>query len=450
MRLRALFVKGLAIETPATVIGPNRQLVVTVLGLTQILAWGSSYYLLAVLAPAIAADTGWSLAWIVGGLSLGLIAAGFVSPRVGRTIERHGGRPVLAVSAGLFAVGLCGLAIAPALPAYLAAWLVLGLAMGAGLYDAAFATLGRLYGQSARQPITILTLFGGLASTACWPLSAYFEASLGWRGTCLAYAALHLAIALPLFVLALPRRADSETRLVRAGSEPNCLPANAADASRPSRPLFLLLALTIMLGSAISALVSVHLLSILQEWGVALAAAVALGALVGPAQVGARAIEMLIGRYHHPIWTMVASTVLVAAGLGLLSADLPIMAGALVFYGAGIGIELIARGTLPLALFGASGYATVIGRLAMPSLLAQAASPVIGAFLMQRVGANGTLTTLLGVAVLDVVLVMTLLVWMRSINHKSNLSHNEECSGTASLRSAYRRVGMQDRRHDQV
>ena len=406
--------RGLAVEAPAAVVGPNRQLVITVLGLTQILAWGSSYYLPAVLAPAIAADTGWPLAWIVGGLSLGMIAAGFVSPRVGRTIERHGGRPVLAVSAGLFAVGLCGLAIASNLPVYLAAWLVVGLAMGAGLYDAAFATLGRLYGQNARQPITILTLFGGLASTACWPLSAYLETSLGWRGTCLVYAALHLAIALPLYVLTLPRRADSEGHPTHVGSEPGRLPANTADASRASRPLFLLLAATITLGSAVSALVSVHLLSILQGRGVALAAAVALGALVGPAQVGARAIEMLIGRYHHPIWTLIASTVLVAAGLGLLWAGLPIMAVALALYGAGIGIESIARGTLPLALFGATGYATVIGRLAMPSLLAQAASPVLGALLMQRVGADGALAALLGAAVLDVILVVALLAWMRA------------------------------------
>jgi MFS family permease len=406
---------------PAAVVGPSRHLVVTVLGLTQILAWGSSYYLPAVLAPAIAADTGWPLAWIVGGLSLGLIAAGFVSPRVGRTIERHGGRPVLAVSAGLFAVGLCGLAIASSLPVYLAAWLVVGLAMGAGLYDAAFATLGRLYGQSARQPITILTLFGGLASTACWPLSAYLEASLGWRGTCLAYAALHLVVALPLYALALPRRADSEGRLVRAGSEPGRLSAIAAGASRPARSLFLLLAATITLGSAVSALVSVHLLSILQGRGVTLAAAVALGALIGPAQVGARAVEMLIGRYHHPIWTLIASTVLVAAGLGLLWAGLPIMAVALALYGAGIGIESIARGTLPLALFGATGYATVIGRLAMPSLLAQAASPILGALLMQRVGADGTIATLLGAAVLDILLVAALFIWMRSITIKSRV-----------------------------
>ena len=103
---------------------------IAVLGLMQILAWGSSYYLLAVLAPVIAADTGWPLPWIVGGLAFGLMAAGLVSPRVGRTIERHGGRPVLAASAGLFAAGLCGLAVAPVLPVYLAAWFVLGLAMG--------------------------------------------------------------------------------------------------------------------------------------------------------------------------------------------------------------------------------------------------------------------------------------------------------------------------------
>jgi hypothetical protein len=413
-------VNGVAVEAPdAAVVGPSRHLVVTVLGLTQILAWGSSYYLLAVLAPAMATDTGWSLAWIVGGLSLGLMAAGFISPRVGRAIERHGGRPVLAVSAGLFAVGLCGLATATALPVYLAAWLILGLAMGAGLYDAAFATLGRLYGRSARQAITTLTLFGGFASTACWPLSAWLAMSLGWRGTCLVYAALHVIIALPLYVFGLAPRAGSE-RLARAGNEAGHPQVIAADANRPSRPLFLLLAATITLGSAVSALVSVHLLSILQGRDLALAAAVALGALVGPAQVGARAIEMLIGRYHHPIWTMVASAVLVAAGLGLLWAGLPIIAVALVFYGAGIGIESIARGTLPLALFGASGYATVIGRLAMPSLLAQAASPVLGALLMQRVGPDGTLTALLGAAIIDVVLVVALFIWMRSIINKSN------------------------------
>src|SRR5918999_1731734 len=166
--------------------------VVSVLGVTQILAWGSSYYLLAVLVEPIGDSTDWPLAWIVSGLSLGLLAAGLVSPRVGDSIERHGGRPVLATSAGLLAFGLVGLALAPSLLIYLAAWLVLGIGMGAGLYDAAFATLGRLYGQRAPTAIATLTLFGGLASTACWPLSALPVSEYGWRGACLIYAGIHL------------------------------------------------------------------------------------------------------------------------------------------------------------------------------------------------------------------------------------------------------------------
>ena len=241
--------------------------------------------------------------------------------------------------------------------------------------------------------------------------------SLGWRGACLVYAGLHLAVALPLYLVTLPRVAGRPGPAVRQEQPPAAKPGPAA-ASAPSRALFLLLAATITLGSAVSALMSVHLLSILQQRGVPLAAAVGLGALVGPAQVGARAIEMLIGRYHHPIWTLMAATVLVAAGIGQLWAGLPVIAVGLLAYGAGIGIESIARGTLPLALFGASGYATLMGRLAMPSLLAQAASPVVGALLMQGVGPDGTLTAVLGVALLDAVLMIGLLLWTRPLRHR--------------------------------
>ena len=158
---------------------PSRVVIISVLGVTQIFAWGSSYYLPAVLAKPIAVDTGWSLPWVVGGLSLGLLIAGLVSPLVGRAIARRGGRPVLAVSAGLLAAGLSALALAHSLPAFLAAWLLVGLGMGAGLYDPAFATLGRLYGRGGRSAITTLTLFGGFASTVCWPLSAFLDAHLG-------------------------------------------------------------------------------------------------------------------------------------------------------------------------------------------------------------------------------------------------------------------------------
>jgi MFS family permease len=380
---------------------------VSALGVGQILSWGSSYYLLAVLAPVIAADTGWRLPWIVGGLALGLLTAGLVSPRIGRAIERHGGRPVLVAASCLFAVGLTALALAANLATYLAAWLVLGLAMGAGLYDAAFATLGRALGHRARQAIGALTLFGGFASTVCWPLSAYLVGTLGWRGTCLAYAGLQLIVVLPLYRLGVPTLPEARP-MAAAATHDSPRPV----ASPPVGP-FLLLAATITLGSAVSALLSVHLLALLQGLGVGLAAAVALGAVVGPSQVAARAIELAVARYHHPVWTMLASTVLVAGGVALLGSGVTLIPLALAGYGAGIGIASIARGTLPLALFGADGYATVMGRLALPSPLAPAGAPILGAYLMGRLGPRATLAGLLATAMLDIALALALLAWTR-------------------------------------
>ena len=262
---------------------PSRVIIISVLGVTQIFAWGSSYYLPAVLAKPIAADTGWSLSWVVGGLSLGLLIAGLVSPWVGRAIARRGGRPVLAVSAGLLAAGLSALALAHSLPAFLTAWLLVGLGMGAGLYDPAFATLGRLYGHGGRSAITTLTLFGGFASTVCWPLSAFLDAHLGWRGVCLVYAGFQLAVALPAYVFVLPREPQRPAPLSVSPILPTD-PPQTRPIHKEAR-LFLLMAATITLSSVISTTLSVHLLTVLQAKGLTLAAAVGLGALVGPSQV---------------------------------------------------------------------------------------------------------------------------------------------------------------------
>lgn len=370
---------------------PGRGIVISGLGIGQIFAWGSSYYLPAVLAKPIVDDTGWPLAWVIGGLSIGLLVAGLVSPWMGRTIGRRGGRPVLMASTVLLAAGLCVLALADSISVYLAAWVVIGIGMGAGLYDPAFASLGRLYGEAARSAITSLTLFGGFASTICWPLSAFLVIHFGWRGTCFAYAAFNLAVLLPLYAVALPR--EAERALPRAVTVTARKEARESGV-RQTRLLFIVLATAITLSAMISTLLSVHLLTILQSRGVGLTAAVALGALVGPSQVGARTIEFLIARYHHPIWTKLASTLLVAIGVAALWASLPFLAVPLIFYGAGIGLESIARGTLPLVLFAGPGYAATMGRLARPSLIAQAAAPSIGAALLSVYGVNGTVATL--------------------------------------------------------
>ena len=176
----------------------DRRVVITALGIGQILAWGTSFYFPAVFAEPIVAETGWSLGAVVAGTSLGLLVAGLISPQVGRIIDKRGGRPVLLASSLFYAAGLAGIGAAPALPVYLAAWVLIGLGMGTGLYDAVFSALGRMYGSEARTPITNLTLFGGFASTVCWPLSAFMIEHAGWRAACFVYAGLHLFLVLPL------------------------------------------------------------------------------------------------------------------------------------------------------------------------------------------------------------------------------------------------------------
>ena len=192
-----------AVATTSPTLAPS-WLVVNALGLAQIFAWGSSYYLPAVLAKPISRDMNWPFAWVVGGLSLGLLAGSLASPHVGAAIERHGGRLVLAFSAVAIGTGQAGLAIAPNLSVYAFAWLVMGVGMAAGLYDANFAVLGRLYGLNARSAITTVTLYGGFASTVCWPLSAFLVSEIGWRGAGLTYATIQIAVALPLYLIVLP------------------------------------------------------------------------------------------------------------------------------------------------------------------------------------------------------------------------------------------------------
>jgi predicted MFS family arabinose efflux permease len=392
--------------------GRRRLLVVSALGLAMIMAWGSSFYLLAVLANPIAADTGWPLSWIVGAMSIGFLVSGLVSPRVGRAIERRGGRPVLAFGAVFMALGLFGLALAPTLPLYVLAWVVLGIGMGAGLYDPAMAALGRLYGADARRSITALTLFGGLASTVCWPLSAYLVEAVGWRGTCAAYALIHLFVSLPLYLFALPRepkQAPAPSRRAPAGA------AAAAPARRPERRriLLLLVALALTLSSGITSAIGVHLLTLLQAQGIAFAAAVALGTIIGPSQVGARLLEMLLGTRFHPVWTMIASAALVVGGLALLFGNPYWVAVGLVVYGAGNGLTSIVRGTLPLALFGAEGYATLMGLLGRPLLIAFAVTPSLGAVVLDRYGAGATVAMLVGIAAVNLVAALVLAILVR-------------------------------------
>jgi predicted MFS family arabinose efflux permease len=377
---------------------PDRRIIIPALGITQIFAWGSTFYLPAALAPLIASDTGWPYDLTVGGVSVGLLVAGLASPRIGRLIADKGGRPVLAVGAMLLAAGLLGIGTASSLAWYLIGWLVIGLGMSASLYDAAFSTLGRIYGASSRTPITSVTLFGGFASTVCWPLSAMLAARYGWRGACLTYAAIQIAVALPLHLLALPATAATDpTSSVGKGS--------AVHLRRDEYATFGLLAAVLTLGAAVLSIVGTQLLPLLTARGIEMSVAVAFGAIVGPAQVGARVVELLIGNRYDPIWTIVVSVTLVAMSALMLTFGFPIIAVAIALYGAGNGIGSVARGTVPLALFGAERYPILMGRLGFPLLLAMAVSPYLGGLAFQKGGAQWTLLLLTVLALANVILV---------------------------------------------
>lgn len=380
---------------------PDRRVVITALGIAQILAWGTSFYFPAVFAKPIVAETGWSLGFVVGGTSIGLLTAGLISPQVGRIIGARGGRPVLLASSSFYAAGLIGVGLAPALPVYLFAWVLIGIGMGTGLYDAVFAALGRMYGSEARGPITNLTLFGGFASTICWPLSAFMIDHVGWRSACFIYAALHLFVALPLqmAVLRAPKKTDTQS-IGDAQSVPRETPPIENETM-----IFALLALVLSIAAGVGSIVVVHLLIFLQARGVDFVLAVTLGTIFGPAQVGARIVERIFGNRYHPIWTMIASCALMAFGLLLLLTAVPALVLVILLYGAGYGISWIGRGTLPLALFGPARFPRLMGKLAFPSLIVQALAPSAGAFLIETSGTNATIAVLTMLAFINVLLI---------------------------------------------
>lgn len=371
----------------------SRAKVVSSLGIVQVFAWGSSYYLLAPLAGAIADDTGWGHAMISAGVSVALLMSGLTAPKIGRWIGQSGGKAALSLGMALMAIGLLLLSIAHAPWVYLFAWSILGCGMAAGLYDAAFSVLGAAYGRDARSAITQLTLWGGFASTICWPLSAWLVESIGWRSTCLVYAGIHIFGTLPLCWWTLPHASAAHTETMHEPGRQSEVGARRADIR------FLGIVIAGVTLTLLATIWSIHMVTILTAGGYTTAAAIAVGTLIGPSQVGARVIEMMGGGRHHPIWTMLAATMLVFVGFLGLQMGVP-AAAALVAYGAGNGLWSIARGALPLALYGPDQYAALMGRLARPMLLAGAAAPTLGALLIDKVGAETTMVLLAATAIL--------------------------------------------------
>ena len=362
----------------------SRRIVVTALGVSQTLAWASRYYLPAILADPIGVGIGVPRSWVFAAFSAALLIAAFAGPAVGRVIDHKGGRGVLALSNLVLAGGLTVLAAANGAVGLFAAWAVLGVGMALGLYDAGFATLTALYGREARGPITGITLFAGFASTVSWPLSTVLNDAVGWRATCLVWAALNIVIALPLNRLLLP---------LPVRPAPTSRAANSSVGWKPYKKM-VLLAFVFASAWFVSGSMAAHLPSLLEQAGATPLQAVAAAALVGPAQVAARLAEFLALRRIHPLVSARIAALLHPIGAAALAIGGPSGASVFaIFYGAGNGLLTIARGTVPLAIFGPHAFGERTGLLGAPARAAQAFAPLVFGLLLDAMGISVVLVS---------------------------------------------------------
>ncbi|MFZ4809568.1 MAG: MFS transporter [Hyphomicrobiaceae bacterium] len=392
---------------------------VVTLGIGQIIAWGTTLYALGVLGTPIMADTGWSRTLVYGGLTAGLLTSGLISTLVGRLIDRHGGRAVMTAGSILTAVGLALLSRAPDETSYLAVWVLLGVAMRLTLYDAAFAAVVQVTPSRGRAAISYMTLFGGFASTVFWPIGHAIEAAVGWRDTLLVFAAINLLIGVPLHIFGLARR---EPKAAAAASATPGAPGAAPAADSPlltGRKKLIAMALfaTVMSSNAfVFGALAVHLPSILQATGLAAGAAVTLAAIKGVAQVAGRVWEILFARKLAPLDVgRIAVAILPLSFVLLLAASgsFALALGFTLVLGVSNGLITIVRGAVPLYLFGAQGYGTILGILATPYLILNAVAPALFALIVDRAGYAAGEIVLLVAAVLAVVAMEAMSWWYR-------------------------------------
>ena len=371
---------------------------VVALGISQITAWGTSYYCLGVLAAPISRDTGWSRGFVFLGFTVSLLAMGVVSSAVGRMIDRHGARPVMSLGTVLVSAGLFALSQVSNEAAYLAVWAFLGVGMRLYLYDAAFAALVQLLPSRGRAAISYLTLFGALASSVFWIVGHALNERVGWRHTLVLFAVINLVVCLPLNWFGLARRHSPERPAAPTGGRESG--EGPPLQGRVRSVAIAVFALIIALNGFVFGVVSVQLIPLLEAAGLATAAAVWVASLKGVSQFGGRVVEITFGRNLRAMTVgRIAVGILPPSLLLLLfgTGSLPLVVAFTVLMGASQGVMTIVRGAVPLAMFGANGYGAVLGVIATPVLVVNAASPTVFAWIVDRWGwAAGRISLLVG------------------------------------------------------
>jgi MFS family permease len=397
-----------SVPAPARAVPGDRwSLAVTVIGLgiTQILGYGTLYYAFAVLEPQISRDFGWPSSWSFGCLSLALLMGGLAGPWAGRFIDERGARLVMALGSVASAAALVLLSLSQNLVTFALALIIVEVTSVLVLYDAAFAGLSQVAGsKAARRAITQMTLLGGFASTFFWPLTHYLNEQMDWRSIYLIFALIHVGLCLPLHLVVLgkarPPAADETARREDPeADDPVLAPAEGF------RAMLWLIAYFCLTGFVYSSF-NIHWVSALQQAGFTAAVAVGIGVLMGPSQVAIRFLDMVFGRNLHPLTTGAISSVFLVVALAALLASGVGVVGAVVFailFGLSQGLSSIVRGTIPLVLFGRTGYGARLGRISAISVAVKSCAPFVFALVIGNAGPAFAFSAMAALAALSLI-----------------------------------------------
>ncbi|MBX3502707.1 MAG: hypothetical protein KF889_24950 [Alphaproteobacteria bacterium] len=370
-----------SISDPQRLDGVSRRAVAG-LAVTQIIGWGTTFHLPAVLGSVMAPSIGISMELLFGGISMQLLASALVAPRIGRRIDRRGGRAIMVGGSVLLALALVLIALAHGPMLYFLGWALIGCATPMTLGVGTQASLAQVAGPGARRAVSVLLFFTGLPSFFFWPLASWLEPMIGWRQTALLFAAMHLVICVPIHLAVLGRRIP--VRIAASG-----VPMEDGLPSQARRGAFWLLAAMLSFAGMISWGVALNIIELLKAGGLAPGTAVFIATLAAPIQASARIVEFMFGgRYPATVTGLVSAAVMPLGFVGVLVGGGAVWAAVtfVVCYGISNGLMTLARATIPLALFGRGEYGTWTGRLTTPQNLVFAASPVLFAALLQRQG----------------------------------------------------------------
>jgi MFS family permease len=382
------------------------------LGFTQIVGWGTTFLMPAVLGRHIQESLGLASEVVFAGITVMFGVGALLAPQVGRLIDRTGARTVMASGSALYAVSLAALAFSQGLVSYLLCWAAMGIASTLALSTPSSIAIAQVAGPGARRAIAMLAIIGGFASTVFWPLSGALDVAVGWRGTLLVYAAIHLFACLPVHLLVLPRQPPAHHLAAAAN------PAASGVPSEVRSKVFLLLSVTLSSGAFVFTGAMVHMIELMRGLGHPAASAVLLASLIGPSQVTVRVFELLFGHRYSIMNSAVFGSATLVLGLGVALIDggnFVVALACIVSYGIANGLKAVQRATLPLALFGRGQFGAYMGRLALPQGIVSASAPPVIAAVLSSYGTAGALWLIFAAALLSLVSMILLARLARNI-----------------------------------